>query len=69
MAQLADSVRQVEILKAEKARTHKYHKKENVAYVETNGSDQEFDISYEDLEDCEVIVSELKPGLLIHVNC
>ncbi|KAK2382413.1 hypothetical protein QL285_069949 [Trifolium repens] len=50
MAQLADRVRQVERLKAEKARNSKYHKKEKVAYVETNDSDQEYDISYEDIE-------------------
>ena len=31
-------------------------------YVETNDSDQEFDISYEDVEDSEVNVAELKPG-------
>jgi len=42
MAQLTDRVRQVVRLRAEKARTHKYHKREKVAYVETNDSDQEF---------------------------
>jgi len=46
ITQLVDRVRQVERLKAEKARTSKYHKKEKVAYVETNDSDQEFDIAY-----------------------
>ncbi|KAH1237870.1 hypothetical protein GmHk_08G022674 [Glycine max] len=51
MAQLADRVRQLERLKAEKARNSKFHKKEKVAYVETNDSDQEFDIIYEDIED------------------
>jgi len=52
----------VERLKAEKVRTHKYHKKkEKVSYVETNDSDQEFDISYEAIKDCEVNVAELKP--------
>jgi len=38
MAQLFDRVRQVERVKAEKARTHKY-KREKVAYVGTNDSD------------------------------
>jgi len=54
MLQLADRVRHVEKLKAEKARTSKYHKKKG-SYVETNDSDQEFDI-YEDN------VAELKYG-------
>jgi len=36
MAQLTDRVRQVERLKVEKAITHKYYKREKVAYVETN---------------------------------
>jgi hypothetical protein len=58
MAQLADRVRQVERLRAEKTRTHKY-KREKVAYVGTNDSDQEFDIAIEDVEDCEVNVAEL----------
>ncbi|KAH1247616.1 hypothetical protein GmHk_06G017478 [Glycine max] len=62
MAQLADRVRQLERLKAEKARNFKFHKKEKVAYVETNDSDQEFDIIYEDIEDNEVDLAELKPG-------
>ncbi|KAK2422316.1 hypothetical protein QL285_032860 [Trifolium repens] len=62
MAQLADRVRQVERLKAEKARNSKYHKKEKVAYVETHDSDQEYDISYEDVEQGEIDLAELKPG-------
>ncbi|WJX34091.1 hypothetical protein P8452_22239 [Trifolium repens] len=62
MAQLADRVRQVERLRAEKARNSKYHKKEKVAYVETHDSDQEYDISYEDVEQGEVDLAELKPG-------
>ena len=74
MAQLADRVRQVEGLKAEKARNSKYHKKEKVAYVETHDSDQEYDISYEDVEQGEIDLAELKPGppyickLLKHSN-
>ncbi|MCI66507.1 hypothetical protein A2U01_0087765, partial [Trifolium medium] len=51
MVQLADRVRQAERLKAEKARSSKFHKKEKVAYVETNNSDDEYDINYEDVED------------------
>ncbi|KAK2449663.1 hypothetical protein QL285_008835 [Trifolium repens] len=62
MAQLADRVRQVERLRAEKARNSKYHKKEKVAYVETHDSDQEYDISYEDVEQGEIDLAELKPG-------
>ncbi|MCI03419.1 hypothetical protein A2U01_0024458, partial [Trifolium medium] len=57
IAQLADRVRQVERLKAAKARSSKFYKKEKVAYVETNGSDDEFDINYEYVEDNEVNVA------------
>jgi len=46
MAQLAYRVRHVERLRAEKARTQKYHKREKVAYVESNESNQEFDIAF-----------------------
>ena len=60
MAQLADRVRQVERLRAEKARPHKY-RREKVAYIDTNESDQELDIAYEDIKDGEVNVVELKP--------
>jgi len=45
MAQLANRVRHVERLRAEKAKTLKYHQKEKVANVESNESDQEFDIA------------------------
>jgi hypothetical protein len=48
-------------LRAEKARTHKY-KREKVAYIETNDSNQEFDIAFEDVENYEVNVAELKLG-------
>jgi len=61
MTQLADRVRQVDRLKADIAITDKYNKKEKVAYVETNDNDQEFDIAYRDVEDCEVNGTELKP--------
>jgi hypothetical protein len=60
MAQLTDRVRRVERLRGEKVRTHKY-KREKVAYIDTNESDQEFDIAFEDVEDGEVNVAELKP--------
>jgi recombinational DNA repair protein RecT len=39
MAQLADRVGQVERLKAEKARTSKFSKKEKFDYVNTNDND------------------------------
>jgi hypothetical protein len=60
MAQLVDRVRQVERLRAEKARTDKY-KREQVAYVDTNESDREFNIAFEDVEDGEINFTELKP--------
>ncbi|XP_058778195.1 uncharacterized protein LOC131652365, partial [Vicia villosa] len=59
MAQLANRVRQVERLKAEKARVSKYHKKEKIAYVTTNEFDSDSDSEY---EEGEVNVAELKPG-------
>jgi len=60
IAQLTDRVQQDERLSAEKARTHKF-KREKVSYIDTNESDQEFDIAYEDVEDGEVNFVELKP--------
>ncbi|XP_045797576.1 uncharacterized protein LOC123891716 [Trifolium pratense] len=62
MAQLADRVRQVEHLKAEKARSSKFQKREKIAYVETIDDDDEYVINYEDIEDNEINVAELKPG-------
>ena len=58
---MANIVWQVERLRAEKARTHKF-RREKVDYIDTNESDQEFDIAYEDVEDDEVIFSEIKHG-------
>ena len=59
MAQLADRVRQVERLKAEKTKTGKYHKKEKVSYVAAD----EYSSDDEDYADeIEVHVAELKPG-------
>jgi len=43
MAELADRVRQVERLKAEKARTNRFPKREKVAYVDAGDSNPEFD--------------------------
>jgi len=63
MAQLADRVRHVERLKAEKARTHKHFRTEKVAFVASDESNQEFDISFGDVEIKEVDIAELKPGL------
>ncbi|XP_045802327.1 uncharacterized protein LOC123895902 [Trifolium pratense] len=63
MAQLADRVRQVERLKAEKARSSKFQKREKIAYVETlDDDDEEYVINYGDIEDNEINVAELKPG-------
>lgn len=60
MAQLADRVRQVEHLKAEKCITNKYHRKENVAYLETGEYLSDLGDRY--VEESEVNVVELKPG-------
>ena len=54
MAQLADRVRQVERLNAEKARTNRFPKKEKVAYVDTCNSDPEFDWGSDTVEDNEI---------------
>ncbi|WJX84315.1 hypothetical protein P8452_66904 [Trifolium repens] len=62
MSQLADRVRQIERLKAEKARNSRFQKKKEVNLVEF------FDDDYEDSDECqeydesEVNVAELKPG-------
>jgi len=63
MAQLADRVRQVERLKAKIARTDRFPKKENVAYVDTCDSDPEFDWGSNIVEDNEINLPELKDGL------
>jgi hypothetical protein len=69
MAKLADRLRHVERLRAEKARTQKYHKREKVAYIESTESNQEFDIDFGDVETKEVDIAELRQGPLIRVNC
>jgi len=66
---LADRVRQVERLKAEKARTNKFSKKEKVAYVDTNDSDPKFDLNFDVFENSEVNLAKLNLALLIPVNC
>ena len=63
MAQLADRVRQVERLKAEKTRTHnKFPKKEKIAYIETGDSEPEFDWGLDIVEDNDINLAELKDG-------
>lgn len=59
---MADSVRQVERLRAEKAITQKF-RREKVAYIYANENDQKFNIAYGGVEDGEVKFAELKPGL------
>ena len=55
MAQLADRVRQVERLKAEKARVFKNSKKERVSYVGTEEAED-----YPEFEEVEIDLAELK---------
>src|SRR4051812_40301704 len=60
MAQLADRVRQVERLKAEKAKVNKSYKKERISYVEAEDVDGEsFEDSYS-VEEVEIDLAELK---------
>lgn len=59
MAQLADRVRQIERLKAEKIKTGKYHKKDKMSYVaadEYSSDDEEI------VNESEFNMVELKPG-------
>jgi len=62
MAQLADRVRQVERLKAEKARTTRHIKKEKIGYINTYDSDPEFDWGSDVVEENEINLAELKDG-------
>lgn len=62
MAQLIDRVRYVERLKAEKAKSSKFYKKEKVSYIEANERNQEYDIRYEEVKENDVNVEELNPG-------
>jgi hypothetical protein len=59
---LADRVRQVERLKAEKAQTNKFPKREKVAYVDVGDSDPKFDWGSDIVEDNEINLAELKDG-------
>src|SRR3954463_11586817 len=60
MAQLEDRVRQVERLKAEKARANKNYKKERVAYIEAEDAEGEaFEYSYS-FEEVKIDLAELK---------
>lgn len=57
--QLADRVRRIERLKAEKSKAGRYHKKEKVSYIAVEGVSSDD----EDIVDMsEVNVAELKPG-------
>lgn len=62
MTQLPDGVQQVERHKAEKARTNKLSKKENVAYVDTDDIESEFDLNFDDVKNSEVNLADLKLG-------
>jgi len=62
MAQLADRVHHVERLKAKKARTNRFVKKEKIAYVDTYNNDPEFDWGSDAVEDNEMNLAELKDG-------
>lgn len=62
MAQLVDRVRQVECLKAKKARASKNNMRERVAYVELDEDDQD---TYSDplsFDESEIDLAELKQG-------
>ena len=66
---LANRVWQVDRLKAdEKVGSSKYHKKEKVAYVEVDEIENSSVTDSKYVEESEVNVAELKPGLLMYVN-
>ena len=60
MAQLADRVRQVERLKAEKAKAAKTHRRERVAYVEMDDNDPKISSDPIDIEEGKLDLAELK---------
>jgi len=62
IAQLVDRVRQVERLKAEKARTIRHVKKEKISYIDTYDSDPEFDWGSDVVEENEINLEKLKDG-------
>lgn len=51
----------MELLKAEKARSSKYHKKDKVSYVEVNEIENLSDIDSDLFDESEVNVAEMKP--------
>ncbi|PNX67173.1 hypothetical protein L195_g055483 [Trifolium pratense] len=64
MSQLADRVRQIERLKAEKFRNSKFQKKKEITFIDSYGNeiDYEVDDEYSEFEDSDVNVAELKLG-------
>ncbi|XP_045807593.1 uncharacterized protein LOC123901479 [Trifolium pratense] len=62
MSQLADRVRQLEKLKAEKFRNSKFQKKKEINFVDSYDSDYDDDTEYSDFDESEVNVAELKSG-------
>lgn len=62
MTQLADRVRQVEHLKAEKARANKNNKKNRIAYVELVDDEPETYGDLVDFDESEIDLAELKQG-------
>ncbi|CAJ2662571.1 unnamed protein product [Trifolium pratense] len=64
MSQLADRVRQIERLKAEKVRNSKFQKKKEIGFVDSYDNEIDYEISdeYLDFDDSDINVAELKPG-------
>ena len=60
MAQLADRVRQVQRLKAERAKATKTHRRERVAYVEMDDDDLETSSDPTAIEEIEIDLAKLK---------
>src|ERR1043165_9745883 len=60
MAQLADRVRQVERLKAEKARASKNYKKERITYIEEEGENVDDSQDQYNFDQFEIDLAELK---------
>lgn len=62
MTQQTDRVWQVDCLKAGKAKTSKFHKKEKVAYIEAFERDQEYDVGYKEVGETDTNMAELNLG-------
>lgn len=62
MAQLADRVRQVERLKAEKAKANKNNRKDRITYVELGNDELETYGEHVDFDEGEIDLAELKKG-------